>query len=104
MVEEAFEVLNMTAQELPAARAKRLYLDSASKSLKAKLMSESKANSISAKECDAYAHDNYAVHLDGLREAVIIEEKLRLERDNAAITIDAWRTQQSTLRSMGKIG
>ena len=103
-VQAAFNALEQTAQDLPEARGRRVYLEAASKSIKAKLMADSKATSVAAKECDAYAHSNYEIHIEGLREAVIEEEKLRLYRDNAAITIDAWRTQQSTLRSMGKIG
>lgn len=103
-VQAAFDALESTARDLPEAKGRRVYLEAAAKSLRAKLMSESTATSSAAKETDAYASSAYELHIEGLREAVIEEEKLRLFRDNGAITIDAWRTQQSTLRSMGRIG
>lgn len=104
MIQAAFNALEETARDLPEAKAKRVYLEAATKSLKAKLMSESKATSSAAKEMDAYASSNYELHIEGLKEAVVAEESLRLYRDNAAIKIEAWRTEQSTLRSMGRVG
>lgn len=104
MVQAAFDALESTARDLPEAKGLRVGLEAATKSLKAKLMVESKSSSMAAKEADAYASSNYELHIEGLKEAVIQEERLRLYRDNAAIRIEAWRTEQSTLRSMGRVG
>lgn len=104
MVQAAFDALEETARDLPEAKAKRVYLEAASKSIKAKLMTESNQNAANAQERYAYSHKDYELHIEGLKEAVIQEERLRLYRDNAAIMIEAYRTQESTRRSLGRVG
>jgi uncharacterized caspase-like protein len=55
---------------------------------------------VSAQERDAYASDSYQVALDGLKEAIFADEKMRALRDAHAARIEAWRTQQATMRSV----
>jgi hypothetical protein len=56
-------------------------------------MKQSGQTVIAAQEREAYAHDDYAALLAGLREAVETEEKLRWDLIAAQARIEAWKAQ-----------
>ena len=102
-IDRALDYLRDNAEKAALARANRIYLEEYRKSKKAMLMKEAKVEAISAQERDAYAHPEYLEFLEGLRTAVFEDEKHRFLLQAASAKIDAWRTEQSTQRAMGKI-
>lgn len=65
-------------------------------------MLESNATSIAAKEMEAYATDDYVKLLEGLKEAVEIEERLRWQLIAAQARIEIWRSQEATNRTIDR--
>ena len=93
------------APALARAKAERVYLEEYRKSLKAILMQKAQqagAKSSAEQERDAYAHNDYQIHLAALRDAVEAEELLRwrMVKDQAAIEV--WRSQESSARAMDR--
>lgn len=63
---------------------------------------ESSASSIAAKEMEAYANDDYVKLLEGLKEAVEVEEKLKWQLIAAQARIEIWRSQEATNRTIDR--
>ena len=84
------------------AKANRTYIENYLRSAKSKLMMESTASSIAAKEMEAYATDHYISLLEGLKEAVEVEEKLRWQLIAAQARIEIWRSQEATNRTIDR--
>jgi len=102
-IEKALDYLRDNAEAAAQARANRIYIEEYRKSKKALLMKQSNVEAISAQERDAYAHPEYQEFLQGLRAAVFEDERHRFLLQAANAKIDAWRTEQSNQRAMGKI-
>lgn len=90
---EAVDYIIKNAEKFARAKADRIYIEHYRSSLKSILMKRSGEKVIAAQEREAYAHDDYAALLDGLREAVEIEEKLRWDLIAAQARIETWKTQ-----------
>jgi hypothetical protein len=84
------------------AKATRMYLEEFRKSLKAKLMKDAGDMAIGAQEREAYAHPDYATHLEGMRVAVEQEELYRWKLETAKAAIEVWRSQEASNRNMDK--
>lgn len=84
------------------AKANRVYIENYLRSAKSKMMMDSTATSIAAKEMEAYATDNYIALLDGLKVAVETEEKLRWQLIAAQERVQIWRTQEATNRTIDR--
>ena len=102
-IDKALDYLRDNANKAAQARADRIYLEEYRKSLKAILMSQSNESVIAAQERYAYAHVDYFKHLQGLKAAVFKDEKHRFLLAAARAKIDAWRTQESTKRSVERM-
>lgn len=100
---KAVDYILANAKKFAKAKAERVYLEEYRKSLKSLLMKRSLEESIGAQEREAYAHEEYQKLLEGLKEAVAIEEKLRWELVAAQTRVEIWRTQQANMRAEGKI-
>ena len=88
------------------AKSERIYLEEYRKTKKALCMKDAEVNKvtvISAQERDAYAHPEYQQVLEGLREAVHEEERLRWLIIAAQAKIEVWRSLQSSKRFEAKI-
>ena len=85
------------------AKAERTYIEEYLKSLKSILMKRSMETAIGAQERDAYAHPEYVQLLDGLKEAVLIEERLKWDITAATLRVEIWRTEQANNRAEGKV-
>jgi len=90
------------SQAMAQAKANRVYADEFRKSLKAILMQQSESSTASAKEADAYAHQSYLDHLEGLRQAVESEEVLRWRMVAAQAKIEVWRSIGANQRVIDK--
>lgn len=99
----AVDYIIANAKKFAKAKAERIYLEEYRKSLKSILMKRSLEESLGAQEREAYAHDEYKQLLQGLREAVEIEEKLRWDLIAAQARVEIWRSEQANLRTEGKV-
>jgi hypothetical protein len=95
---KAVDFIRDNAELYAKAKAERIYTEEFRKSLKAILMKKSGENAVNAQEREAYAHPEYRALLDGLKDAVIIEETLRWKMIAAEARIEVIRTQEATKR------
>lgn len=102
-IQKSLDYLRDKADEAAKARAERVYLEQYRKSKKAILKKQSNAKSNAAQEDDAYAHPEYLELLEALKLAVQQDEKHKFMLAAAGAKIDAWRTQKSFNKSMGKL-
>jgi len=101
-VEHAFEVLK--SNKHASARAAH---DFAEKMLKVVLANAEKASDAKTKgerETNAYASEAYERALIDFKLVADVYYSERDRREAAVAIIDAWRTQQSDMRAMGKVG
>jgi len=99
---KAVEFIIKQSGVFAAAKANRTYIENYLRSAKSKLMMESTASSIAAKEMEAYATDDYITLLKGLKEAVETEEKLKWQLIAAQARIEIWRSQEATNRTIDR--
>lgn len=99
MVETALRTLATTAQETAAARAIRLRAEFRRKRVRARLLLASNEKTSEARVAWAESQDDYRSACDDEADAVERDERLRAERSDAAIIIEAWRTEQASNRA-----
>ena len=85
------------------AKADRVYMEEYRKSLKAILMKRSMETAVNAQEREAYSHPEYVDLLNGLKEAVEQEERLRWEMVAAQARVEVYRSQEATKRVEYKV-
>lgn len=90
---KAIDYMLSNSKKYAKAKAERIYLEEYRKSLKALLMKSSTENAIGAQEREAYAHEDYRQLLEGIRDAVEIEEKLRWDLVAAQAAVEVWKAQ-----------
>lgn len=100
---KAVDYIIANAKKFAQAKADRIYMEEYRKSLKSILMKRSLEEAIGAQEREAYAHEEYVALLQGLREAVETEEKLRWDLIAAQARVEIWRSEQANLRTEGKV-
>ena len=100
---KAVDYIFANAKGFAKAKAERIYLEEYRKSLKAILMKRSLEETIGAQEREAYAHQEYKDLLDGLKEAVELEERLRWELVAAQTRVEIWRSEQANIRAEGRV-
>lgn len=94
------DYLRDTAEDAAQARAQRLYLEEARKSVLAALMKEHAGLAANAQEREALADERYKTHLEAIREAVVADERFRLLRGAAEAKIEAWRSLNANYRAI----
>lgn len=99
---QAIDYLLKNAGKFAKAKAERVYLEEFRKTKKAILMGDAPDGTVAAKEQYAYSHQDYKSLLEGLREAVEIEEKLRWDMLAAQMRVEVWRSQEASNRSVDK--
>lgn len=95
----AVDYIIHNASKFAKAKATRVYLEEFRKSKKAILMAQSTAEAANAREQYAYSHPEYLSLIEGLREAVEIEEKLKWDLIAAQTRVEIWRSQEATNRA-----
>jgi len=101
-IEQLITQYREIAEKYAPARAKREYIEEYKKSLLSLLMKDAERNgatSAAAQERDGRARGEYLELLDGLREAVFEEEKLRYHMKATEIEIEVWRTREASARA-----
>ena len=99
---EAIDYIIRNAPKFAKAKAERIYIEEYRKSLKAILMKRSMESAIGGQEREAYASQEYIELLNGLKDAVEIEEKLRWDMVAAQARIEVWRSQEASNRAQEK--
>jgi hypothetical protein len=99
----AIDYIIKHAKKFSAAKAQRIYLEEFRKSLKAICMKRSLETAIGAQEREAYADPEYIALLEGLREAVQIEEALRWDLIAAQARVEVWKAQTYTENKTDKL-
>lgn len=96
---KAIDYMLANSKKFAKAKADRIYLEEYRKSLKALLMKRSTEDTLGAQEREAYAHEEYRQLLEGIRDAVEIEEKLRWDLIAAQASVEVWRSQEASNRA-----
>jgi hypothetical protein len=96
--QEAVDFIAENAKRLAKAKAERIYVEEYRKTIKARLMKASGVESIGAQEREAYAHPDYERHLEAIRDAVEVEERLRWLMVAAQARTEVWRSQEASNR------
>ena len=100
---ETLEYIKRTAPKYAKAKAERIYLEEFRKSLKASLMATQLGEAVNAQERYAYAHHEYTKFLDGLKEAIAIEEEYRWKLVAAQALVEVWRSLSANQRAESKV-
>jgi len=95
---KAIQFLIDTAPLYSRAKASRMFLDEFRKSRKAQLMAQAGTEVLGKQETFAYAHPEYIQILEGIKEAVELEERYRWLMTAAQARIEVWRTEQYSAR------
>ena len=96
--QRAIQYLIDTAPLYAKSKSDRMYLEEFRKSRKAQLMSQAGTEVLGKQETYAYAHADYIEILQGIREAVELEEKYRWLMTTAQAKISVWQTEQYNAR------
>lgn len=107
LVENALAVIRDNAKTYAEAKAKRVYLEEYRKTKKALLIQNAPDTCKTGidKESYAYAHPEYIEVLEGLKQAVEIEETWRFKFKAAELRFEQWRTMQANNRAeLGRYG
>lgn len=99
---KAVDYLIEHSRQYAQAKADRVHLEQFRKSKKSLLMSECQDKAFAAKEMYAYSHPDYMALLEGLREAVRLEEALRWRLTAAQLRVEVYRTQEATNRTLDR--
>jgi hypothetical protein len=96
---KAIQYIIDTAPLYAQAKAQRVFLEEARKSVKAKLMNNSPETVLGKQESWAYSHPDYMEILEGLKVAVEEEVKLHWLLQAAQARIETYKVQQYTQRA-----
>ena len=66
-------------------------------------MNECTEKAIAAREQFAYSHPEYVALLEGMREAVRVEEALRWRLTAAQLRVEVWRSESANNRSQDRV-
>jgi len=97
---KAIEYIITNSGKYAEAKANRVYIEQFLKSKKAMLMAETAGKSVAAAEVDALAHRDYIKLLEGLKEAIEVEEKLKWMLTAAQAKVEVWRSLEASSRIM----
>ena len=99
------DFIKSNAKAYAQAKANRIHLEQFRKSKKALLMRQAELDghkTAATQEREAYAHPEYLELLEGLREAVAEEERLRWLMVAAEVSTECWRSLESSKRIEAK--
>ncbi len=105
-IERSLHFINKQAEEFARAKSQRVYLEEFRKVQKALLMNEAEQEGRKTgqeRESYAYSHPEYKKLLDGLREAIEMEESLRWKLLSARENIDVQKQKNMMSMSEAKL-
>ena len=95
---KAIQYIIDTAPLYAKAKADRIYLEEYKKSKHAQLKSLAGTEVLGKQDTFAYAHQDYISIIEGIKQAVELEEKYRWLMTAAQARIECWRTEQYSAR------
>lgn len=98
-VQESIDFLFKSVSKSAQARADRVVLTEGLKRIQAVEFGQAEG-AVEAKKMTALASEAYGVALEGLKEAIRLDEGYRALRDAHSARIEAWRTQEASKRSV----
>ena len=101
MVHAAFDWLEENTDRAAHAKAMRVKAEYATKRARAQAFLDAEGT-VAEREARAFMSDSVKDAMLAEVEAVEADEKMRGRRDKCSVIIDAWRTEQSNLRTMGR--
>lgn len=99
---KCLEFIKTNAKAYAQAKANRIYVENFRKSKKALLMRDAEVaghKTAALQEREAYAHPDYILVLEALKDAVGEEERLRWLMVAAEASIESWRSLESSKRA-----
>ena len=98
--EKALNYVIENAPKYAQAKGNRRYLEEFRKTTKARLYNQSPEGTIAEREAYAYSHKDYIQVLEGLKEAIELEEELAWRMKAALTKVDVWRSQEASNRAI----
>lgn len=99
---KAVDYLIEHSRQYAQAKADRVHLEHFRKSKKALLMNECQEKAVTTREQYAYSHPDYIALLEGMREAVRVEEALRWRLTAAQLRVEVWRSESANNRNQDR--
>ena len=96
---KALDFIRDNAEAYAIAKASVSYLSEFRKTIKAILLQQSDAKTESAKESNAYSHEDYINNLVALRTAIELAESMRWKLIAAQSKIEVWRSLEASTRA-----
>ena len=90
------------APKFAEAKSNRVYLENFLKVKKAQLMQDCKNEPVSRAESYALAHPDYLVIVEGIKIAMLEEEKLKYFLEAARLRAEIWRTTEASNRNQDR--
>ena len=100
---KAINFIIENAPKYAEAKSQRVYLENFLKVKKAQLMQDCKNEPVSRAESYALAHPDYLVIVEGIKVAMLDEEKLKWFLEGAKLRADIWRTTEASNRNQDKV-
>jgi hypothetical protein len=99
VVQMAFDYLKTGSEEIAMARANVIRAEYAAKRVSARLFKASEG-SVDMRKASATDHKDYAEAMERLAVAEETWERMKDQRNRAQLILDAWRTMESSDRSV----
>ena len=101
-IEEALNYLATASDQTAAARANRVRAEFNRKQIRARLILSSPESSVAMRDAWAESHRDYATACDEEVAAIEADEWHRAQRNKCDAIIEAYRTEQASLRAGSK--
>ena len=98
-IEEDLNYLATSSEISAAARAEKVRAEFNRKQIKAKLVLRSPESSVAMRDAWAEAHQDYAIACEEEVKAIENDEFHRCQRNKSDAIIEAYRTEQASLRA-----
>lgn len=100
---KAINFIIENAPKYAEAKSNRVYLENFLKVKKAQLMQDCKNEPVSRAESYALAHPDYLVIVEGIKIAMLEEEKLKYFLEAARLRAEIWRTTEASNRNQDRM-
>ena len=90
------------APKYAEAKSQRVYLENFLKVKKAQLMQDCKNEPVSRAEAYSLAHPDYLLIVEGIKIAMLEEEKLKYFLEAARLRAEIWRTTEASNRQQDR--
>ena len=99
---KAINFIIENAPKFAEAKSQRVYLENFLKVKKAQLMQDCKNEPVSRAEAYTLAHPDYLLIVEGIKIAMLEEEKLKYFLEAARLRAEIWRTTEASNRNIDK--